>query len=334
VPCQSRSLRLTRVALAAALFAWAAPTQAQRLLVLPASGAGVSAAALEQGAERLGERLKLVGFEVRVVPGPARPLPPADAEAGQVAQTQQAHAAVLLHVQRSGWGTHVWLRVLDAGGGLLRHQDTVTLALSEPPAALELVFQGMAERLAATRQPAVGARGGASAAVASGRPRDPGALALFASPRFGGFAPVNDADGSHDGVGMFGLSVGAGTDRWKAELIAETSGPRDQPRGFRSGGIGGLLLSPGQSSFAMYGATSLRWSFTQLGGTGADGLVVQPGLGALISVGNSRRFAFRFELGYFVNLFRELTPDRLVPEPPHLERGHGVTVLLGALVQP
>jgi hypothetical protein len=330
-------MRLTLGALAAVSLAWAAPARAERLLVLTPSGAGVAAGILEKGAERLGERLERVGFEVQLVGGPVRPQPPTDAEAGQAAQAQQAQAAVLLHIERSGWGTQVRLRVLNAGAGILRHQDSVTLALTEEPSALEPVFEGMAERLAATggAVAAVAAAAGAPASiVAPSPPRVPRRLSPFASPRLGALGPVTNADGSEEGLALFGISVGVGTDLWKAELIAETSGPSDEPRGFRSAGLGGLLFPFDHSSFSIYGTTSLRWSFTQLGGAGADGLVIQPGVGALIPTGSSGRFAFRVELGYFVNLFRERTPDRLVPQPPHLVRGHGLTLLLGVLVQP
>jgi hypothetical protein len=160
------------------------------------------------------------------------------------------------------------------------------------------------------------------------------ALSPFASARFGALSAVSSADGSNTALGMFGLSLGLGLGRWKLEAISETSGPSKRPYGFRALGLGALFLPFDEKLLLPYAAMSLRWSFTQLGGRGAEGLVILPGLGLLVPLTDSGFLSLRGELGYFVNTFRESAPDRLMPERRTANRGHGLTFLLGAVVQP
>jgi hypothetical protein len=163
------------------------------------------------------------------------------------------------------------------------------------------------------------------------------ALSPFATARFGAVSPVRSADGSSTALGMFGLSLGLGRGRWKFEAISETSGRSTAPHGFRAQGLGALFLPFHEQLghvLLPYAATSLRWSFTQLGGRGASGLVIQPGLGLLVPFTDSGFLSLRGEVGYFVNTFRESPPDRLMPDQPAPKRGHGLTFLLGAVVQP
>jgi hypothetical protein len=70
----------------------------------------------------------------------------------------------------------------------------------------------------------------------------------------------------------------------------------------------------------IYLGTSLRWVWSKMGGQGASGLCVTPAVGWLW---RTKATTLRAEGGYFVDLFTEAALDRLVPGSGQRYRGYG-----------
>jgi hypothetical protein len=83
-----------------------------------------------------------------------------------------------------------------------------------------------------------------------------------------------------------------------------------------------------REDFTPYLGGALRWAYTNFGGQGASGIIVQPTLGVLL--GRISSVQMRGEVGYFFSTFGEREPAPLgstAATPIH--RSHGVVINAG-----
>jgi hypothetical protein len=88
-----------------------------------------------------------------------------------------------------------------------------------------------------------------------------------------------------------------------------------------------LLMPLGTGERLPYLGAGAWYVVQKLGGQGANGLQLRPTLGMLW--GRHELARVRIETAYFVDLFQEREPDRLIPDSGQAHRTHGLMFSLG-----
>jgi hypothetical protein len=307
----------------------ASSTGAPVVVVLPASGRGVSAAIVAGAHAVLVQSLgRPDRFPVVDDNGPPTAEPPSDAQAAAVALRMGARLAVSLDVAHeggAGGSTTLVLACVDAAGGApTRHMREMTTA---GPEMLPDLIEWMVLRLQrALAQP----RGAPVAEAALERAPAPASTPsqermLTFGVRTSVVVPVASPARNVSGLGGVGALLSADAGSLLVDLGLDYVAGND--RHMASVGLG-FFAPLGRQSYLPYAGGGVLWVDQRLGGRGASGLQLRPTVGLMW--GRHEVIRARIEAAYFVDLFQELEPDRLFPGAGAGHVSHGITVALGA----
>jgi hypothetical protein len=281
---------------------------AETLALLPASGTSVSVEILDSARQILKDHLMATGrYQVIMVPGPATlEEPPAQAAVEQ-ARAAGASRAAVLNIVRLGNSARTRVSIYDVANAQLLHWDSMTT--SGGPEDLDPALQRIASGMV-TGKPA---RESAQIDSVTQKEADP-YLRQAANKTFGvrvGNLFAFNTAGSNDIASVPGLGVFWMYDArsWLADVSVDFYGRRDYSA--FSVSIGGYYPL-GRENVTPFVGGSLKWSATNFGGSGDNGVALQPTVGLL--VGRLSRTQLRVDLGYFLNLYGERGPD-LYPAP-------------------
>jgi hypothetical protein len=303
---------------------WSSQAGAARpsLVVLPASGHGVSARIIERArhlfVESLGRRDR---FHVTDYDRPPTVDRPGAEEAVMTARFTGTMMAVALDLSHEGADTVFEVHCWDAVSGESRcHVREKTAA---GPDLLPDFTEWMAMRL--TRELDASLETGAQSETGS----TPSARRAPRTFTFGARAsvmvPVDSPARSSAPLGGFGVLMAADAGTVLVVLgLDHQSGSDDH----RSWGVGIELALPLADAERLPYLGAGAWYVAQhLGGEGASGLQLRPTLGILWGRHDVARL--RTEATYFVDLFEEHEPDRLIPGSGQGHVSHGVMISLG-----
>jgi hypothetical protein len=321
--------RLIVGAAAAAAVALAAiPTaraQSQAVLVLPASGANVSASLIRAArallVARLSEHRKVIDMD-----RPPTPVPPPLGEALARAMALSAAEVLLLQVTRQGgWTTITGTLVAVPSGQLVRNAAEHTAA---GPEIMPRMIDGVANQLfgIAPSAPASTPAETAAPSVACPDPDGPGERrrTLSLGVRFGAAYARETPRGHAEGMPVASVFVVADAVRYMGDLSLQfASVDRDWATSFAAG----FYLPFSESDHSVYYGLQAGWSSQHLGGQGASGFAVAPVVG--LAAWRFSRFKARLEASYRYNLFEEKEEDRLIPDSGAGHTGHGPQITLG-----
>ncbi len=309
------------------------------LVVLPASGRGVSALIVERARRLLVESLGRPNrFRVADFDRPPTADRPGAHEAIALAELTDSRVAVALDVSHDQGQTTLDLRCWDAHSGqLVCHVHESTTAGPELlPDFAEWLTLRVIDQLGAT--PDAARRGEASAgglAISSAAPTATGATASGrrAEPRnvtFGVRAavmvPLDSPSRQTTPLGGFAVLVALDAGYVLASFGFESESGSDAQRMAGAGMDLMMPLGTGERLLPYLGAGA--WYVVQkLGGQGANGLQLRPTFGMLL--GRHELARVRIETAYFVDLFQEREPDRLIPNSGQAHRTHGLMFSLG-----
>jgi hypothetical protein len=307
---------LTLAATLTLLAAAPAVARAETVLVLPASGAGISAAYIESARALFVARLaRQSTLRIIDMERPPTPAPPPTAEMLRLGLPARADVVVTLDLRRPGPGT----TLLTATGLAVPEAYQVFLvteSTSGGPEALPV----MVDRLIAR------ALAGEGRDPARGRPRAEGPRTFFVGFRAGARAPRETA-GPTDlllpGAGLYLVNN-------FARLFVDISfdhAATDVGRASRFGLGCYLPFSPEATGWSPYLGASLRWQWNRFGGQGAAGFVVTPALG--VTWRRQRSLGLRVEGGVFYDLYGERGVDRLIPGSSDPHRSYGFELWVG-----
>jgi hypothetical protein len=320
--------RAAALAVAGALALAAAPAAASGrgplLLVLPASGRGVSAPIVESARSFLVQSLtRLDRFAIVDYDRAPTAEPPQPGQAALLAHTMNADIAVALDVSHQGGETVFVIACYDA--------RTAQLACNvrESTAAGPEIIPQFAEWMVMRMQRALEPQGSLPPTVAvDARPPDNNALPrfLYLGARTGVAIPVISPASSTAVLGGLGVVLGIDSGRLMADLGVDYATGNNQH--MTSVSLG-LFAPLGETRSVPYLGASAHWVGENLGGQGASGLQLRPTLGLLW--GRHEIVKVRAEIAYFVDLFQEHELDRLIvgSGSGHLAQGFVVSVGAG-----
>jgi hypothetical protein len=294
-----------------------AVTRAETVLVLPASGAGISSQFIQSARALFVGRLAREDGRLTILdrerPPTTEPFDPAQALA--LGMYSQAQAVILFDLRREAGTTTLTVTGLGvpAGERLFQYRQGTTAGPEVMPSLIEGAVAAVFSRQG----------GGGPAGCPPTTPPPP--RQTFFGARAGGRAPFNkagDTDRAIFGMGLFlvkefsRLFVDIGFTHNSADR-----GDNDDRGNATAFGLG-LYLPFTPESTAPYLGASLRWQHSRFGGQGADGFVITPALGW--SWRRKESLGLRVEGGVFYNLYEERALDRLVPGAAQPFRSWGI----------
>ncbi len=293
------------------------------LVVLPASGRGVSAQIIERARSLLVESLgRSNRYHVTDYDRPPTAERPTTVAAVEIARINNAELAVALDVSHDGASTTFEVHCWDAVSAATRcHLHETTAAGPELlPDFTEWLARRLMREVDGSPDPVEASDGFASAAP-HGEPR-----AITFGARAGMMVPIDSPARSSSPLGGIGVFAVADAGSVLVALgVDHQSGSDDH----RSWGVGLELEAPLADGERMPYLGAGAWFVDQhLGGQGASGLQLRPTLGLLWGRHDVARL--RTEVGYFVDLFEEHEPDRLIPGAGQGHLSHGLMFSLGA----
>jgi hypothetical protein len=283
---------------------------AETVVVLPASGAGVSSELIQSTRAlfisrmaRQDSRLLIIDLE-----RPPAPEPPERTQALMVGMQARADAVILLDLRRAE-GTSVLtvtgLRV-PAGEQLFQYRQSTTAGPEVLPSLIEVAVASAFSRPS-------------EAARAPWGPRQ-----TFLGARVGAVVPFERAGDTDRPLFGMGIFVVKDFSRLFVDIgFTHNSAERgDEDRGnVTSFGLGAYLPFTAERTAPYLGA-SLRWRYSRFGGQGADGFVITPAVG--LSWKRKDSLGLRLEAGVFYNLYEEKELDRLIPGSGAPHRSYGL----------
>jgi hypothetical protein len=287
-----------------------AVARAERVLMLPASGAGVSAEIIQSTRALFVSRLaprdpRLLIVDMERAPTPE---PPPLEQVMSMGLHAQAQAAIQLDLRRDSGTT--WLTVtglgVPTGEQLFQFRHGTPAGPEILPALVELAVARSLSR-----------QGSPPAAPPEPRRTFLGARAGIKIPR--------ETPGATD-TALFGMGIFVVEEfsRVFVEIgVSHNSadrGDNDDRGNVTSFGLGAYLPFVIEPTAPYLGA-SLRWQHSRFGGQGADGFVISPALGW--SWRRKDSLGFRVEGGAFYNLYEERKVDRLIPGSAEPVRSYG-----------
>lgn len=312
-----RSGRALAAGIAAALALLAGRTASAApgpIVIMPASGHGVSAPLVQHARWLLLQslstslRAQLVDYDRAPIAERLEPW-----RLASIAASVGGGVALAVDVSRTAGITTVEVACFDAvtAGIVCRARESTAAG----PETLATVTDAVTARLTQTL-------GGARETPPTAQPATHrfrfGARSLVA-------VPTDTAGGGALAMGGFGLVVTANLSGAFIDLDAEfeAGGGRDM----RSIGAGFFSVL-GDGRHAPFAGGSVHWVGQDLGGRGSSGAQVRPTVG--FAWGRDQIMQTRVELGYFVNLFKERTLDRLIEGSDRTSLSHGPMLSLGA----
>jgi hypothetical protein len=243
---------------------------------------------------------------------------PTTASAVQQAAAAGASQALVLRLTHLGSSTRVRLTVYAAGSGQIVYWDSI--AITGGPGDLDVVLQRLVH------------------AMIEGKPvRDSAELETVtndemntlnrrvANKSFGvhlfAMLPFNTPDGKTRTVPGFGLFWMYDARSWIADVALDLGG-------HGAGNIFDIALGGyyplTRNDFAPYVGATVKFAHVSFGGTGSNGLILQPTAGLLL--GRTSSVQMRAELGYFIDSFAEANST---DGSEHLSHGISFNVGLG-----
>ena len=308
----------------AALAAPAAARAADRVALLPATGANVHDGHLAAATDVLRSQLERTGrFEVVLAAAPDGRAEPTSADAAAAARAANAALAVTLRISRLGESAAVRLAAYRPDGSSA-HVDELGAG---SPDDLEPVLRRLARGLAEGRP----ARALAEVDSVTERESDPylkyAATQVF-GVRLGAAFLMDRADGGSEPADVAGGGI-----FWLYDarsFLADVSFDVHAGDGRRLVALGlGFYRPFGKGNVAPYLGGGVGYHWTDTGGGGASGLALRAAGGLL--VGRLSSVQVRLEAGYHVSLFEE-GPDRDflgAPQPGETVRPHGPMLGVG-----
>ncbi len=293
------------------------------LVVLPASGRGVSAPIIERARRLFVESLgRPTRFHVADYDRPpTADRPPAEA-AVQIARLTGGDLAVALDLSHEGAETTFDVHCWDAISGESRcHLREKTAAGPELlPDFTEWLAMRLTRELDALPETVAPSDG----FLGPKAHREPRTFTFGA--RAGVMVPIDSPARTSSPLGGFGVFMAADAGSVFVTLgLDHESGNDDH----RSWGVGLELDAPLADGERLPYLGAGAWFVAQhLGGQGASGLQLRPTLGVLW--GRHDVAHLRTEVGYFVDLFEERAPDRLIPGSGQAHLSHGLMISVGA----
>jgi hypothetical protein len=292
------------------------------LVVLPASGHGVSAQIIERArrlfVESLGRRDR---FHVTDYDRPPSADRPNAQEAATIARFTGTDVAVALDLSHEGADTTFEVHCWDAASGESRCNVRETTAAG--PDMIPDFTEWLAMRLMReiNDPPDSGALNDAFHPRAHREPRT-----FTFGARAGVMVPVDSPARSASPLGGFGVLMAADAGTVLVVLGLDHQAGNDDRR---SWGVGLELEMPLADAERLPYLGAGAWFVDQhLGGQGASGLQLRPTLGVLWGRHDAARL--RTEATYFVDLFEEREPDRLISGAGQGHVSHGAMISLGA----
>jgi hypothetical protein len=292
-----------------------APVQAraETVLVLPASGSGVSSAIISSARALFVTALARQEPGLRVIDRDRPPTPEMAAAPVAVAlgEEQRADAVILVDLRRVPPTTSLSVTALGVPGGekLFTSNDTTT----EGPEVVPAMVQGAVVKLVETRRRRANPEGKGEARI------------LFLGARAGARAPFETAGDTAFALGGAGLFVVTQLPRLSAEIgFDHVENGRATSTRF---GLAVALPFDVQGDGGFYLGAGLHWQHSQLGGQGAGGFVLTPSFGW--NWHRKESLGLRLEGGVFYNLYSERAVDRLIPGAAEPHRSYGVELWVG-----
>jgi len=246
-------------------------------------------------------------------------------DAGWMAQWKGATLAVIVDISRQAGATRIQLTCVDAAtAAQVCFIEEVTVS---GPETLPYVAERLALRLSAT----LSGRSfpeQASAAQASGattEPRSRSGRTVTIGARTGVLVPVVDAEIGSTVLGGFGVMAGADAGYLLADVSAEYYGGQNH---YLAGVSFGLFRPLESERYTPYFGASALLTTQRIAGQGASGIQVRPTIGVMF--GRHDVVRVRAELGYFVNIFEEREPDRLIVGAGQARAVQGAMLSIGA----
>jgi len=303
--CSGRLAVLLLVGLAPAV------ARAETVLVLPASGAGVSSEIIRSARALFVSRLSKQDSRLTVIDQDRPPTPEAPERSLTMAMGVQARAdaAIVIDLRRAGSTTTLTVTGLGvpAGDRLFLYQQSTAAGPEVLPTLIDAAVASALTRQESER---------------SSPPPQPrltffGARAGIRMPR----ATPGPTNTAIFGMGLFivkefsSLFVEVGFTFNSAD-----EGDNDDKGNVNAFGLGAYMPFMNAPTAPYLGA-SLRWQHSRFGGQGASGFVVTPALGW--SWRRKSSLGLRIEGGVFYNLYEEKELDRLIPGSGQGHRSYG-----------
>lgn len=296
------------------------------LVVLPASGRGVSSPIVERARALLVESLgRPHRFRVTDLDRPPTSNQPGAQEAINIALMTRSRVAVALDISHDGGQTIFDVRCWD----VYTNQSACHLheATGGGPELLPDLTEWLALRLIREvgTVPDPMARDEAIAvAAAASRPRAPRMVTFGARADL--MVPIESPARSIAPLAGFTALTAIDAGYLLANFgVAHESGSDSR----RLWGVGFDLLMPLSSGERLTFVGAGAWLVAQhLGGRGASGMQLRPTAGMLWGRHDIARV--RIDIAYFVDLFEEREPDRLIPGSGQAHLSHGLMFSVGA----
>ncbi len=293
------------------------------LVMLPASGRGVSARIIERARHLLVESLGRPNrFRVTDYDRPPTADRPGADEAIMTARLNGATLAVALDLSHDGSDTVFDVHCWDADNGESRcHLREKTAA---GPELLPDFTEWLALRLTRELDASTEAAGENDNVFTSRARREPRTFTFGARASL--MVPVDSPARSAAPLGGFGVVMAADAGTVFVTLGLESQSGNDSHRSWGVGLELDLPLADGER--LPYLGAGAWFVIQHLGGEGADGLQLRPTLGILWGRHDVARL--RTEVSYFVDMFEEREPDRLIAGSGQAHVSHGALMSLGA----
>jgi hypothetical protein len=288
-----------------------APARAETVLVLPASGEGVSSAIIASARALFVTALARQEPRLRVIDmdrPPTSATPPATV-AIALGEQQGADAVISFDLRRVSPTTNLSVIALavPAGEKLFASDERTTAG----PEVLPAMVHTAVMKLVGTRRVA--------------GPAQQAQRVLFLGARAGARAPFQTAGDTAFALPGAGLSVIARAARVSGEIGFDHV-ENDHATSTRFG-VGVALPFDPQGDGGAYLGAGLHWQWSRFGGQGAGGFVVTPSLGW--SWHRTQTLGLRIEGGLFYNLYSERSVDRLIPGAAEPHRSYGLELWMG-----
>jgi hypothetical protein len=296
-----------------------AAARAEKILVLPASGAGVSAPYIQSARALFVTRLSQQNGRLQIIDmeRPPTPEPPLPAQALALAIAVKAEGVVLLDMRRTNETTSFKVTGLAVPQGhrlFFFEQSTLAGPEAMPTmveSAIAAVVMGYGRET-----PEVWSRALPSTS--------PGPDNLSLGFRAGTRIPRDTPGETTLALWAAGLFVKAQFTRMLVDLGFDYAGAENGSS--TRFGVGAYLPFSRQPTTPYLGA-SLRYQWSQFGGQGANGFVVTPTLGMVWRRKDS--LGLSIEGGAFYDLYSEKEIDRLIPGNSTLHRSYGFELWVG-----